>query len=127
MKRRHILILSSLLLFAGNAMAQTETPPAEPPPAKDAPTDGKLKKSGFDLKDFETQDVDKKQLAAMANISKTRQSMITKLETLLRNRPLYPRKAEVFYRLGEYYWEEAKYQYLQERRKYDTDMDAFDA
>lgn len=120
MKRRHILILSSLLLIAGNATAQ-ETPPEGTPPA-----DGKLKKAGFDLKDYETQMVDKKQLAAMEKISKTRTGMIQKLETLLRNRPLYPRKAEVFFRLGEYYWEEAKYQYLKARRKYDADYEAFE-
>ena len=118
MRRQLSFLLSCTLLLltaAPAANAQEKKPPE------------KLKKAGFNLKDFENQMVDKTQLRKMEEISKTRLGMIGKLEKLLRDRPLYPRKAEVYFRLGEYYWQESKYQYLKERTKFDLEMEAFEA
>ncbi len=114
------LFVALLLAFAGTAVAQ------EAPPAGEKKDDGTLKKSGFNLEDFETGLVDKSQLAKMEAISRTRLSMIEKLEKLLRDRPLYPNKAEIYFRLGEAYWEETKYRFLLARDKYDTEMERFE-
>ena len=120
--RRHavVVVLSSvaLLLAAPAAFAQ-ETPP--PPDGE-----GGVQQSTFNLSDFETGLLNSQQLVRMQQISQTRQNMISQLEKLLRDRPLYPNKAEIFFRLGEAYWEESKYQYLLARQKYDAEFDAFE-
>jgi len=122
--RRHAVLLSCsfVLLFAGTATAQEGQPPKTPPPRK-----GGVQKAGFDLKQFETGLLDKAQMAKMEAISRTRLSMIEKLEKLLRDRPLYRNKAEIYFRLGEAYWQEPKHRYLVARQKFDAESDAFEA
>jgi tetratricopeptide (TPR) repeat protein len=118
MCRQLLLICSTFVLLAGPALGQ------EAPTSGDK--SGTLKKSGFNLSDFENQAVSKDQMAKMKTIANKRVGIISKLEKLLRDRPLYPRKAEVYFRLGELNWQQAKYVYLQARNKYDQDMEAFE-
>ena len=99
-----------------------ETPPAETETKKKPP---EKKGPSFDLKQFETGLMDAKQKAAMEKISITRKTMIGKLEQLLRDRPLYRNKAEIYFRLGEAYWEETKFRYLLAREKYDNEQAKF--
>jgi len=84
-------------------------------------------KGGFNLESFESsQMLNKAQLVKMEALSKKRQGAIKNMEHLARQ-PNYPNKARVFFMLGEFYWREAKYQYLKLRRKFDQDMEAFEA
>ncbi len=117
--RRQTLLLLTFLLIAGQVSAQ-EAPPGENPGGQP------LKKSSFSLEQFESGTYSKEQIEKMASIAATRRSMIEKLEKLLRDQPLYPRKAEVYFRLGELYWEQAKYEYLVARSKFDKAAEAFE-
>ena len=123
MRRLTVQVGFLLQLAAGSVFAQ-EPPPTEPPP--DQPRGEKLKQSGFDLKKFENSSFDPKQIEQLESISRSRQEMISKLEQLLRDRPLYDNKAEIFFRLGEAYWEEAHYQYLKARSRYEKELEAFE-
>ncbi|HIN86976.1 MAG TPA: tetratricopeptide repeat protein [Myxococcales bacterium] len=125
-----VLGCSAMLAIPVSALAQTTPKRMETPGKKrasrDKETSGKLKSGGFDLKNFEQTMFNSEQKAVLEKIFGQRKTIIQKLETLLRNRPLYPRKAEVYFRLGEEHWEVAKYQFLKAVGKFDAELTAFD-
>ncbi len=131
--RRHMLFCSKLTLLVLSLSSASSVLAQTPPPGGDAPVDGskppadkKPTKRGADLSKVEQGCFDAKQEASLETISKNRQTMIQKMEQLLRDRPLYDGKAEIFHRLAESHWDEAKHVYLKARCKYDKDLELFD-
>jgi len=80
-------------------------------------------KKAMSLVDFEAATMTKQVEEMQERMSSLRQDTIKKMEELLATQPYYENKAEVYFRLGESYWEESHYQYLKQRQKY---MDASD-
>jgi tetratricopeptide (TPR) repeat protein len=131
MMRRLFVVFGCLVMlglptsvFAQNTPERMKTPGSKKREVRK--NDGKLKSGGFDLKNFEQSMFNPAQRAVLENIFGKRKEIIQKLETLLRNRPLYPRKAEVYFRLGEEHWEVAKYEFNISISKFDAELAAYD-
>ena len=54
-----------------------------------------------------------------ARLSKVRQRQIEAMRKILRENPIYKNKADLLFRIAEKEWDEAKYRYFLERKKYD--------
>jgi len=83
-------------------------------------------KKAMSLVEFEAATMTKQMEEMQERKSTLRQDTIQKMEELLATQPYYENKAEVYFRLGEAYWEETHYQYLKERQKWMDAMDKFD-
>ena len=57
-----------------------------------------------------------------AELSKVRQRQIEQMRSILRKNPLYKKKADLLFRIAEKEWEEAKYRYFLERKKYENGL-----
>lgn len=80
--------------------------------------DDSLRIGEYTLADFEDALFDERAELLQQEESKKRQSMIKQVEELLARNPRYELRDELYFRLGEYWWEETRYRYLLERREY---------
>lgn len=62
-----------------------------------------------------------------ARQSELRQRMIERLIDILESDPYHPDKAELFFRIAEAHWEEARYRYLRDRVAFDQAYVEYDA
>ena len=83
------------------------------------------KKKAFSLERYETTLINKELEAKQRELARLRQKMISKLKELL-NRPDYPNKADVAFRLAEAYWQEAKWRYMQQLKVYEKQLEAYE-
>lgn len=95
--------------------------------AQDAATQAPLQGGAFSFDQFESAQFNDAVKVLQAKKSMIRLKSIGKLENLLQTNPYYDRKADVYFRLAEGYWEEQKYQYLLSRERYDSEYDKFSA
>jgi TolA-binding protein len=84
-------------------------------------------KAAMTLSDFEVAAIDKKFEEMQARKSDLRKQNIRQMEDLLATNPRYDRKADVYFRLAESYWEENHFQYLNARKTWLDALDKFDA
>lgn len=120
-----------LSLAASSAFAQTDDA-AQPTPEADAPVTGAdsgdetVRGGDFSFREFESAQFNEQVKQLQAQKSKIRTDSINKLEDLLRRNPYYAGKADVYFRLAEFYWDEQKYQYLLLRDQYDKQYEQFE-
>ncbi|MGM0577584.1 MAG: tetratricopeptide repeat protein [Myxococcota bacterium] len=132
--RAHLALLALFatpLLATAPASAQTETeqpaPAEEAAPPADEGGDKELEgKDAFSLDQFEESQFDEEAKRLQAEMSKERQALIRDLEMLVNSDRPYSKKAEALFRLAEAHWQEAKYQYLLAREKYNDAWECFD-
>lgn len=120
MRDKFTLFLRALLLTAflisGSAFAQ-QTPSADKPLAG---------KRGFSLDQFRSSLFDGKAKQIQARMSAIRLKKRGKLETLVNRHARNANRADHLFRLAETWREEAKYQYLLSREKYDQAYECYD-
>jgi len=109
-------IVLSVLLFSAPALAQGT-------PADDKPLAGKR---GFSLEQFRSSLFDDKAKAIQARMSKIRLLKRDKLEQLVNQHVRNARRADHLFRLAETWREEAKYQYLLARERYDKAYECYE-
>jgi len=83
-------------------------------------------KKAMSLIELETANLSKQVEENQQKMSGLRQNNIKKMEELLATQPYYENKAEIYFRLGEAYWEENHYQYLRQRKVWMDAMDKFE-
>ena len=83
-------------------------------------------RKAMSLVELETANLSKKVQEMQEKMSGLRQSQIKKMEELLATQPYYENKAEIYFRLGEGYWQEGHYQYLLSRKVWMSALDKFD-
>jgi TolA-binding protein len=116
------LTVLAVATLAGAALSFSSTAVAQDaPPQGSAPLQG----GAFSLDQFESAQFNEKAKVLQAKKSRIRLKSIAKLEDLLQKNPYYERKADVYFRLAEGYWEEQKYQYLLSRERYESEYDKF--
>ena len=77
------------------------------------------------LVDLETSNLSNNVQEMQEKMSGLRQSQIKKMEELLATQPYYENKAEVYFRLGEAYWQERHYKFLLARKVWLETLVAF--
>ena len=102
-------LLFTALLTSGSALAQQG-------PSGDKPLAGKR---GFSLEQFRSSLFDNKAKQIQARMSAIRLKKRGKLEQLVNRHARNANRADHLFRLAETWREEAKYQYLLSREKYD--------
>ncbi len=83
-------------------------------------------RKAMSLVELETANLSKQVEEMQEKMSALRQSQIKKMEDLLATQPYYENKAEIYFRLGEAYWQENHYQYLRARKVWMDALDKFD-
>jgi len=126
-----VLTLLLALAFSGTAFAQVDSAPADDPNAPDAAANaaagkGGVKTGAVSLEQYEASEMSQEVELIQKQKSVVRREQISKLEQLLREHPYYENKADVYYRLAEAYWEEARYQNLVAMKEYDSKSEAFE-
>ena len=126
-----LLVLLTLTFAASGASAATEIKKIEDESRKtkvkkEEPGDGGPKTGAVSLDEYEQSEFNNEVEMIQKQKSVVRRDQIAKLEKLLRDHPYYENKADVYYRLAEAHWEEARYQNLAAMREFDKQMEAFD-
>ncbi|MCB9728446.1 MAG: tetratricopeptide repeat protein [Deltaproteobacteria bacterium] len=133
--RTWIRPLTGLLVLAAGltslpAAAQTDTSAPPAAPAEPAAPEGEKKplagKGGFSLEQYEASLFDDRAKEIQARMSEIRKRKIETLESIINSPRPYQNKADVLFRLAEAYWEEAKYQYLLAREKYEKELECYE-
>lgn len=83
-------------------------------------------KKALSLIEYETAELNKALQENEEKLSDLRQKTIRKMEELLATNPYYENKAEIYFRLGETYWQETHYQYLKKRKAWLEALDKYD-
>lgn len=115
-----------VLWFAlpGFAQEPTGAPDEAPVAGQEAPKP--LRGGDFTMDQFESAQFSDQVKQLQAKKSQIRNQTIAKLENLLQQNPYYDAKADIYFRLAEFYWEEQHYQYLLTREQFDKQMDQFE-
>jgi TolA-binding protein len=117
------------LALSTSALAQVESAASDNEPdaaANAAAGKGAVKTGAVSLEQYEASEMNQEVELIQKQKSTVRRDQIAKLEQLLREHPYYENKADVYYRLAEAHWEEARYQNLQAMKDYDSKADAFE-
>jgi TolA-binding protein len=83
-------------------------------------------RKAMSLVELETANLSQKVQEMQEKMSVLRQTQIKKMEELLATQPYYENKAEIYFRLGEAYWQENHYQYLSQRKVWMDAIEKFD-
>jgi TolA-binding protein len=115
-----LLCLSVLVAF--QAVAQPTKPEGELETGETAAKDVFRPEEDAETKaaiDPERERIDAVVAQKEVELSKVRQRQIADMRKILRENPLYKKKADLLFRIAEKEWDEAKYRYFLERKKYD--------
>ncbi|MBU1433089.1 tetratricopeptide repeat protein [Myxococcota bacterium] len=124
MKTRDLFILA-LLLIAIPAFAQkNQNDKDELATAESAAKNViKPKEDAEALRQVEDSKTEQKIAEKEEQLSKVRQDQIRKMRKIIKDKPLYKKRADLLFRIAEREWDEAKYRYFLARKEYDKQME----
>ncbi len=117
----------AVALFASPAIAQKRDTKQDGLATGEAAAENVVKPdSGEDAQpSLEDSELDQLVAEKEARLSKVRQRQIEQMRKILRENPLYKNKADLLFRIAEKEWDEAKYRYFLERKKYDKQYESY--
>lgn len=117
----------AVALFASPAIAQQRDTARDGLATSEAAAENVVKPDQGDEAPPSLEDSELDQLVAEkeARLSEVRQRQIEQMRSILAKNPLYKKKADLLFRIAEKEWDEAKYRYFLERKKYERQYETY--
>lgn len=121
MNRTLPALIAAAALFASPAVAQKRDTAKDELATSEAAAENVIKPDAGDEGPPSLDDAELDQFVAEkeAQLSQVRQRQIEQMRSILRKDPLYKKKADLLFRIAEKEWDEARYRYLLDRKKYE--------